>query len=265
MKTTQRDSNAKIRFAAIMTAIAVSAFVLFGTGRKPAKIEDGVEEAKEKTAIETSQAVPVSIPETITDLASPAPRALEPAPTESVPTFLGPATKEEIRSLDTLATILFEQASGTTRPAQLIDELARLGYQPVVARDVNEVTGAMVIVRTKNALPGTRYFHAQFFTDENGKYYPQHVSFEFRPSQSMDDVVRSLESRFGRLGRPTTNDGIWMTWKLPNDYSLWIKRIERSDIEDGSRFNAYAAEDLNTLRVALEKDVPGHEDDEPHL
>lgn len=120
----------------------------------------------------------------------------------------------------------------------------------------------MVVVRTENALPGTRYFHAQFFTDESGKFYPQHVSFEFRPSNSVDDVVSSLERSFGRLGHPSVNDGTWMIWKLPNDYTLWIKRlVEKSDLES-NRFNAYSPQDKNTIRVAIEKDIPGHEDED---
>lgn len=264
-----RDTNAKYRIFVVLAAIGLSAFVLFGT-----KFQSG---KKARTAAETSSAE-LEATETSAHLATPqaalskmdssasgagSAAASPGSPRATSPTTQGPATTEEKASLDTLSAILFEESRDlTVKPVDFVNKLVRLGFQPMVAKDSSdEGIGSMIVVRTKNALPGTRYFHAQFFTDENGQFFPQHISFEFRPSQSMGDVVASLESRFGKLGRPTTNDGVWMTWKLPNDYSLWIKRLEPADL-DGNPYNAYSPGDVNTLRVAIEKDVAGHEESE---
>lgn len=258
-KNVVRDSNTRIRIVVVLALAAISAFVLFGRSKSPEPTPSANEVSTATPMTDISEQVQAAT-ETPVDESMVVPEAK----VDSKAPLYAPVSAQERASLDTLSTILFEETRGTSTPKDLVTRLVRLGFEPMVARDSNEYTGSMVIVRTKNALPGTRYFHAQFFTDENGAFYPQHVSFEFRPTQSFDDVVRSLEARFGRLGRPTTNDGIWMTWKLPNDYSLWIKKMEKQDLT-GDPFNAYSTEDLNTLRVAIEKDVAGHEDDEPHL
>lgn len=258
-KNVGRDTNTEIRIVVIMTAIAICALVLFGNQARrdrpvdePTVTEDISQEADVSANDVSVEATPAKTSEFL---------AMPPAKSIAKQLDgLSAVTKEEKASLNTLASVLFEETRGPAKPHELVNRLVQLGYEPLVARDSNDYTGSMVIVRTKNALPGTRYFHAQFFSDERGEYYPQYVSFEFRPSQSMDEVVQSLENSFGRLGRPTTNDGVWMTWKLPNDYTLWIKRLDKQDLA-GDPFNAYSAQDLNTLKVAIEKDVPGHEDD----
>ncbi|MES2963182.1 MAG: hypothetical protein V4760_04770 [Bdellovibrionota bacterium] len=256
-----RDSNTEIRIVVVLAAISILALVVFGTKsrrERPAPEPTVLEETASE--VQTSSAHAHESPSHVASVAAVAP----PATSKSArPDAFAAVTPEERASLNTLTSLLFQETRGSTQPNELVSRLSQLGYKPLVSRDSNEFTGSMVIVRTQNALPGTRYFHAQYFTDETGRYYPQYVSFEFRPSQTMDEVVRSLESSFGRLGRPTTNDGIWMTWKLPDDYTLWIKRIEKQDLA-GDPFNAYSAQDVNTLKVAIEKDVPGHEDEE-HL
>lgn len=262
-----KDKNSTARVIVVMTAIGLCAFVLFGSkspsltkSRATTEESSDAEGVRSAKALATPQASMTQEPVGANGGIRSAQAAASGASNATSP--MGPATGEERASLDTLATILFDESRhSTTKPAEFVNKLVRLGYQPMVARDSNEATGTMVVVRTKNALPGTRYLHAQFFSDEHGQFFPQHISFEFRPSQSMGDVVASLEQRFGKLGRPTTNDGVWMTWKLPNDYSLWIKRLEPADL-DGNPYNAYSPADVNTLRVALEKDVPGHEEAE---
>lgn len=259
-KNVARDRNTEIRVVVIMSAIVICALVLFGKDSRrerrasePTATEEVTDDVGASTTAPSQNIAKAAKPSEF--LAMPPAKSVE-----KQLTGLSPVTKEEKASLNTLASVLFEETRGPAKPHELVNRLMQLGYHPLVSRDSNEYTGSMVIVRTKNALPGTRYFHAQFFSDESGEYYPQYVSFEFRPSQSMDEVVQSLENSFGRLGRPTTNDGTWMTWKLPNDYTLWIKRLDKQDLA-GDPFNAYAPQDLNTLKVAIEKDVPGHEDD----
>ena len=169
-----------------------------------------------------------------------------------------PISHEERASLRTLTSILNDVTRHPVKPAELIDQLIRDGYEPVISKDSNEYTGSMVIVRTKNTLPGTRYFHAQYFTDEAGKYFAQHMSFEFRPGNSMADIVGQVESTFGPLGKPAFANTEWMEWKLPNEYTLWIKKLGVEDLE-GDPFNAYSQADVNTIVVAVEKDIAGHD------
>lgn len=181
------------------------------------------------------------------------------APTASTPSVPMSFTHEERASLRTLTSLLSDVTRHPSKPTELIEQLIRNGYEPVISKDSNEYTGSMVIVRTKNTLPGTRYFHAQYFTDESGKYFPQHLSFEFRPGNSMADIVGQVESTFGPLGKPAFANAEWMEWKLPNEYTLWIKKLGAEDLE-GDPFNAYSADDVNTIVVAVERDVAGHDD-----
>lgn len=170
--------------------------------------------------------------------------------------------EQEKQTLSTLTSILFEQSRQETSPAELVKRLEADGYQPVASRDDDDATGSMIVVQTKNALPGSRYFRAQFFSDEEGLYQPQHVSFELRPGTPIKSVVTAMENQFGHLGTPTFQNKEWMSWKLSDHRgTVWIKTVTQADIEEGDAIKARSQEDKGTLWVAYERDLPGHEDE----
>jgi hypothetical protein len=137
----------------------------------------------------------------------------------------------------------------------------RFPRQPVVTQNFNPDTGKMLIVRTGEALPGTRYFHAQFFEDENKQPYLQHMSFEFRPGpDAMDKAVKAVESQFPGLGKPSIKNADYIQWQTKNDYIVWVKRMSAEDLKDDP-FNAHTKADAGTIKAAVEQEVHDHEDD----
>ncbi|MCB0379164.1 MAG: hypothetical protein KDD33_11795, partial [Bdellovibrionales bacterium] len=142
---------------------------------------------------------------------------------------------------------------------QLILELKHLQLDPVIAKDSNPYTGDMHIIRTYKSLPGTRYFHAQYFSEKGGKPQLQHVSFEFRPGPgALKDVVSTLQKTLPEIGVPTEEDKEFYQWHFASDYVLWVKQLGKEDLI-GDSFNAYSPDDLGTIRIALELEI--HSDD----
>lgn len=140
----------------------------------------------------------------------------------------------------------------------LIEDLKTNQQDPFIVRDANKYTGEMIILRTKNPYPGTRYFHAQYFTDENHVRFAQHMSFEIRPhAEAMDQAIAVIRDFFPQLGTPTEQSPDFIQWDLENGHVLWIKRLGPEDIEENP-FNAYTPEDLGSLRIAVETRLEGH-------
>jgi hypothetical protein len=180
------------------------------------------------------------------------------APAPSAPTA-PPSTERE--SLQNMARTLYEYSQPQRRFEDLLRDLQQSGQKPFVAKDRNPYTGEMSIVRTKSPFPGTRYFHAQYFSDENGEKVLQHMSFEFRPGpQAMAMATQAVQQIFPNLGRPGLNREDFKEWKLPSGYTLWIKKMDKEDLDPNNPFNVYTAKDLGTIRVAIEEDPHPHEE-----
>jgi len=185
---------------------------------------------------------------------SPAP-APSPAPAAQVATGSpGPSvTSARFDNQKAIANLLHE----FTKPQRTMDELVRFlresRQRPFILRDKNEVTGEMDIVRTKSPLPGTRYFHAQYFSDENNQRFLQHMSFELpgNDPQAWSRAFSAVQSSFPSLGAPLTSRGDFVEWDAGDGYSLWMKRLDASDLRDHP-FNAYTSADVGTIRVAVE-------------
>lgn len=159
------------------------------------------------------------------------------------------------RALEALGQMLSQADRGTLKLNDLLQELVRTGQEPLVARDSNPDTGEMLVVRTKSPLPGTRYFHAQYFTDENGERFVQHMSFEYKPSPTaMAEAVAMVERNFSDLSRPIVQREDYVKWKKGHDYVVWVKKMNPSDLRDDP-FNAYTISDNGTIRVAVELEI----------
>ena len=160
-----------------------------------------------------------------------------------------------INMLETLS--LFTQGGQTL--TDLLSHLRDQGEKPFLAQDQNLFTGAMVIVRTNSPLSGTRYFHAQYFRNESGEPFVQHMSFEYKPSPTaMTDVVSQVEKSFSNLGTPTVQREDYMQWNLGEDHIVWVKKMGPADLNDDP-FNSYSPEDVGTIRVAVELEIHDRE------
>ena len=195
-------------------------------------------------------------------LAPPKPAPLAPSKTIAPPSVRRAPVRElshekELRALEDMSRTLSEYTQGQRSYADLLSYLEKSHQEPVVAKDSNPATGDMMVVRTKSPLPGTRYFHAQYFNDENGNPFPQHMSFEFRPgSQSMAEAIAYVQRTFSGLKSPVIQKEDFIKWDLDGDYVVWIKKMAAQDLKDDP-FNAYTSSDVGTVRVAVEQDIHG--------
>lgn len=168
------------------------------------------------------------------------------------------ARRQELRSLQDMTKTLFVATQTPRKMNELIEFLRTSRQEPVVTTDSNADTGRMTIIRTKAPFPGTRYFHAQYFSDEGGQPFVQHMSFEYRPGAKAFDEARSaVKKSFPQLGKPTFQNRDFVQWSVGEGYVVWIKRMGRRDLEDDP-FNAYTPNDIGTIRVAIELDINHH-------
>ena len=174
------------------------------------------------------------------------------------PSIPNQASRErELKSLTEMTDTLSEFSQGKMHLVDLVSELERTQQAPIVTRDANAYTGEMAIVRTKNPLPGTRYFHAQYFADEHNEPFVQHMSFEFKPGPSaMADALDAVKKSFPQLGSPTETRGDFVEWAIDEHHILWVKKMAQDDLKENP-FNAYSSNDVGTIRVAYETEPHG--------
>lgn len=158
-------------------------------------------------------------------------------------------------SVHDLASAVAQNLKGPTGLRDLLDNLKKTGQEPFVVHDSNPDTGEMVVVRTKAPLADTRYFHAQFFSNESGEPFIQHASFEIKAGpEAMNTALAAVERNFAGLSRPVVQREDYVKWKLGEDYIIWIKKMTADDLKDDP-FNAYTAADSGTVRVAIEQEI----------
>jgi hypothetical protein len=161
----------------------------------------------------------------------------------------------EETALDGFAEVLSIYNKSPISYEPLLEQLENWGLAPKIAKDSNEYTGTMAVIRTGNTLPGTRYFHAQYFSDENGENHLQHMSFEFRPGpDAFNQAIKKVRQRFSLPEKPNYQKGDFVSWNLDNGYIVWVKKMGAEDLKDDP-FNAYTIEDTGTIRVAMEIEI----------
>lgn len=173
---------------------------------------------------------------------------------------LSAVTKEERESLLGLTDIMssFTLDEGHGGITSLVNSLKEKKLSPYLMKDENPYTGTLSIVRTKSTLPGTRYFHAQVFKDEQGRDFIQHVSFEFRPGPSSFDAVKAaLMKEFNITTAPTIEKKGFAAWSV-GPYSVSVKEQTLEDFKNDP-FNAHDKSDVGTVRGTAELEIHDHE------
>jgi hypothetical protein len=157
-------------------------------------------------------------------------------------------------SLKKMTGVLSRFAKPTAQVKDLIALLNEFHQEPVTTHDANPYSGEMAIVRTRQPLPGTRYFHAQFFNDQAGIPFVQHMSFEFKPGPtSFVEAVAAVREEFN-LPEPQESRADYAKWNLPDGHIVWVKTMDHSDLAEDP-FNAYTVADIGTVRVAVEAEI----------
>jgi hypothetical protein len=173
-----------------------------------------------------------------------------PVATDDLHAPLSEAEKESVR---TYLQILANQEEIGASTEKLLGELNKSGLKPAVARNSNPQTGAMAMVRTDNALPGTRYFHAQLF-EADGAAHMQHVSFEIRPgADAMEAAVSLIKQTHRDLGNPIKESPGYTMWRNRDGRLVSARRMTEEDLKD-NYFNAHGKEDVGTVWVVSEDD-----------
>ena len=166
----------------------------------------------------------------------------------------------EIESLNTLAQVLFI----ATRPHQsmngLVNYLKASAQDPYLVKNSNKYTGELTFVRTNSPFQGTRYFHAQYFSDQNSQPFAQHISFEFRPGpDSSKQVVDAIQKAFPNLGPAKTREkGNFTEWDAGGGYTVWTRKLTAEDIRrSNDPYSVHTADDVGTHLVVIEQN-PEH-------
>ncbi len=175
-------------------------------------------------------------------------------PTFKVKNLSIPNTKEGV-SLTKFSATLSRYTQHDFKLQELKEELINNGLRVISSHDKNKFTGEMVVIRTKNTLPGTRYFHAQVFKDDNDNDFIQHMSFEYRPGKdAFAQAVAAIKQEFKVSKYADVQKDGFYSWNLENDYVVWIKKMNEEDLKDDP-FNAYTKKDIGTIRVAIEQEI----------
>jgi hypothetical protein len=183
------------------------------------------------------------------------------ADTKDSPPLLPPTQpRNELESLNTLAKVLFE----ATRPNQPMDSLVSYlkvtAQDPYLVKNANPYTGELTFVRTNSPFPGTRYFHAQYFSDKNNQPFAQHLSFEYKPgADSMNQATAAIQQAFPLLGAAKTREkGNFTEWDAGGGYTVWLRRLTSEDIRrSNDPYAVHTPDDVGTIVVAIEQN-PEH-------
>lgn len=164
---------------------------------------------------------------------------------------------EAEKSLSVVAGLFSKNYSKPNAHKNLLNFLNQQDLAPRVATDSNPDTGTMVMIRSDRALTGTRYYHGQYFSNESNEMIMQHWSTEFK--KGPDTFKRTNEfivSNYDIKGKKTNLGGEHITYKLDNNYILWVKVMNKEDLKD-DLYNAYEDSDIGTVKFTIEKDIHG--------
>ena len=162
----------------------------------------------------------------------------------------------EKKSLIILSSFLNDAAKDNLSMTELVEDLKELKLKPVIMKNENEYTGALNIVRTKEALPGTRYVHAQYFEGENATSTLQHLSYEFRGGVGAFEMAKQTIKMQMQLSTPPIEESsTFVSWSV-GDKIVWIKQLNLEDISKANPFNSYDLKtDVGTIRVTVENEI----------
>jgi hypothetical protein len=148
--------------------------------------------------------------------------------------------KTELESLSQMSRSLFQFTRPDSRLVDLVSYLESSRQEPVVTKDSNPDTGELVIVRTRRPLPGTRYFHAQYFAGDDKKSFVQHMSFEYKPGPTaLREAMDAIQESFGVIASEAKIRKVdYIQWNLEGHQILWLKKLNEKDLQDNP-FNAY--------------------------
>ncbi len=183
--------------------------------------------------------------------AAPLPKAVAP------PIYASNTAKSETPARH-MSSLLKTYAAQSFSMSDVIDDLEKRNMNPLLLKDSNPYTGTMFVLRTDSPIPGTRYFHAQYFSDDKKEPYLQHMSFDVQPEpNAFRNSIAAIKQIFGNLKKPSIIKKDFIMWPWKKGYNVWIQKMGKDDLS-GDPYNAYAANDIGTIKIAVELDTASH-------
>lgn len=162
-----------------------------------------------------------------------------------------------------MTSLLKKYSSTTWSLDHVIRDLDDNSFRPHLLTDSNPYTGHLMVLRTESPLPGTRYFHGQYFLDKNNRPFLQHMSFDIQASPAgFEDAIGIVKNIFGKLPKPSLHKKDFIMWPWKNGYNIWVQKLSFDQLK-GDPYNAYESADAGTIKIALELDTP-HADTHSH-
>jgi len=166
---------------------------------------------------------------------------------------------ERERSLESITNEVIQMVQQKRSHTDFIAFLKKNELEPRVADSRNDDTGGMIMVRSDKALPGTRYYHAQFFNGDKGEQpFLQHISFEYPPgADSFQRAQKAAEVLFDASEKTYSKGEDFAEYKGKDCMTLWINKMDAEDFKNDP-YNAYSSQDIGSVKVAIEQDIHCH-------
>ncbi len=175
-----------------------------------------------------------------------------------------PLNSNEIESVDHLIKAISKSLAKNSGSKKFMKEIQGLHLHPMFVDEGSDSLGSTVVVRTHDALAGTRYLHAQFAGEKNKTDFLQHVSFQIRPGQnSFQKVVEILEQVLPKNKTLKERSSDYVLYNTDDGYVAWAKIADREDLKS-NKYNASSKEDIGTVIVTIEQEIHGMDHDHDH-
>lgn len=170
--------------------------------------------------------------------------------------------EKEQASVNTITKMLRAAVAQDISTKSFIELVKTTGLKPVASTNKDPDSNGLTTVRASNSLEGTRYFHAQFFAGDKIKDFPQHLSFEIRPSaNSMEIASQMIETNFKGSAKLVETRADYKRWKTSTGQVIWAKVLDEEDVME-SPINPRDKNDIGTVWVAIEHEI--HDEDDGH-
>lgn len=180
--------------------------------------------------------------------------------------FRKPLNVTEVKSVKTFVQKMQKYTAAGFTPEMAFADLKKMGLQPVMAKASDPDTGTLITIRTESSLPGMRYIHLQYVTDDKGVPHLQSMTGEARPgTDSMDVAKNAIHTQFGVRGAPASERADFAEWHR-DPYTAWVKQLNTEEELVGDPFNARTVEDAGTVSIGYEINPHMHDaEDHDHF
>lgn len=252
------DSKKILVLVSLILGLGILVFKSSQLKTSEGEAETGIAHSAESAAVDSGD---IQKPQETTKqvvASGPAPEPAVQAPsTEALALRNTPLNEKEIKSVTRLSGLLGQVAGVTNSSVQgMINKIKSLGLVPDKSVDENPYTGRMTMIRTSNALPGTRYLHVQMPGMNPKDEFVQTISFQIRPgkdsfSQALELMKKSLPA--GSQIKQQSED--FVQWSIPGAKEARVEVLNTMDQLRASKYDAVSKDDIGAVKVTVELSI----------